>query len=88
MRRLSIEQLRTAPELAVLAILEASATTAIFALAAVYPELHEIHDPADDIATAIAALSVIEQARALGIALTRYRRALLRQRQHDDLLVF
>ena len=88
MTRLSIEQLGSAPELAVLAVLEVAASTAVLALAAVYPELQDIPDPADSTAATRAALSVIEHARALGGVLARYRRALLRQRQRDDLLPF
>lgn len=87
MMHISVEQLECAPELAVLAVLDAAARTAVLALGAFYPELHDIPDP-DDIDTAVAreALSVIEHARALGLAVARYRRALLRERLRDELL--
>ena len=89
MMHLSIEQLESAPEIAVLAVLDAAAGTAVLALAAVYPELQDIPEP-DDINAAATreALSVIEHARALGVALARYRRALLRDRLRDELLPF
>ena len=89
MMLLSIQQLESAPEIAILAVLDAAAGTAVLALGAVYPELHDIPDP-DDInaATTREALSVIEHARALGVALERYRRVLLRERLRDELLPF
>jgi hypothetical protein len=78
MMHLSIEQLASDPELAVLAVLDA-----------VYPELKDIPDP-DDVSAASTreALSVIEHARALGVALARYRCVLLRERLRDELLHF
>lgn len=88
MTRLSIEQLGNSPELAALALLDTAAGTAILALAAVYPELQDVLDPDDDTAALRAAMSVIEHARALGLALARYRRALARERQEVDLTPF
>lgn len=88
MTRLSIDQLGLAPELAVLTILEAAADTTVLALTAVYPELHDFHDPSDYSATTLAALAVIDHARAMRGALVRYRKAMLRARQGNLLLPF
>lgn len=91
MTRISIEQLGFAPEFGVLAILDVAADTAVLALAAAHPELQGIQDPDDNTTptgAALAALSVIEHARALAVALARYRRGLLRERHRDDILPF
>jgi len=88
MTRPSIEQLWTAPELAALAVLESAADMAVLALAAVYPEMHDIEDPNDHTDAMRAALSVIEHARALGFTLPRYRLALIRAQERDDALPF
>jgi hypothetical protein len=81
--KLSPERLMAAPELAALAVLDTALHVAIFALAAAWPELHGgdlIHDQTR------AALDVIEHARALSIALRRYRRTLaLADRRELDL---
>lgn len=87
MMRLSVEQLWTTPELAVLAVLETAADTAVLALAAIYPEMQDMH-PDDDTDALRAALSVIEHARALRVTLNHYRRALVRARERDDALPF
>ena len=86
--RLSIDQLGLAPELAVLTILETAADTTVLALAAAYPELQDFHDPSDYSATTLAALAVIDHARAMRGALLRYRKAMLRVRHGDQLLPF
>jgi hypothetical protein len=89
MMHLSTAQLESAPEIAVLAVLDAAANTAVLALAAVYPELQDIPAPDDvNAAPTREALSVIEHARALRVAIARYRRALLRERLRDELLPF
>jgi hypothetical protein len=89
MMHLAIEQLASDPELAVLAVLDAAAGAAVLTLAAVYPELKDTPDP-DDVSAASTreALSVIERARALGVALARYRCVLLRERLRNELLHF
>jgi len=86
--RLSIEQLGAAPELAVLVVLEAAADNAVLALATAYPELEDVEHPDDSTPATREALSVVEHARALGVALARYRRALLREQLRDDLMHF
>jgi len=80
-------ELRAAPELAILAILESSIDVAILALGAAYPEvegLADVHE-SDELR---AALTIMDMARALGAAVNRYRLALVLAREHDELLPF
>lgn len=84
---LSIEQLWVAPELASLAVLDAAIDMAILAIAAVHPELQE-PEHAETIAALRAATLVIEDARALGAAIARYRLVLRRDRDRADDLPF
>ena len=79
---LSIEQLWAAPELACLAVLDAAIDMAILAVAAVHPELQD-HQQVEPTAAVRAATLVIEDARALGAAITRYRLVLRRDRDRD-----
>jgi hypothetical protein len=87
----SFEQLSAAPELAILAVLETAASMAILALGAEYPELasdnFDRREP--DLR---AAVELIKLARAIDLAIARYRRALSsrheREREEADLLPF
>ena len=81
-----VEQLSAEPQLASLAILEAAANVAILALAAEHSELgdddiqrddHELH----------AALDLVDLARAIGITIMRYRRALAESRRNEQRLL-
>ena len=86
MTRLSVEQLWVAPELAALAVLQVAADTAVFALAAVYPEIQDL-DNHDDYPELRGALDIIDTARAVTACINRYKLALLRA-QRDELLPF
>ena len=82
--RLSYEKVLAAPELPALTVLETALQAASFALAAAWPELHGAdftiaHEQPR------AALEVIELARALCVALRRYRRTLDLSRREPDL---
>lgn len=79
--KLSADTLMAAPELAVVAVLEAALDATVFALAAAWPELQLGHDLRYD--EPRAALDVIEHARALAAALRGYRRALAAKRQRE-----
>jgi hypothetical protein len=87
----SFEQLAAAPELATLAVLETAAIMAILALGAEHPELAT--DNFDRPEPALrAAIELIKLARAIDLALARYRRALTnrdeREREEAELLPF
>lgn len=86
-RDLSIEQLWAAPELACLAVLDAAIDMAILAVASVHPELQD-HDSAEPTAALRAATVVIEDARALGASILRYRLVLRRPHDRADDLPF
>lgn len=81
--RVTYEQLLVAPELASLAVLEAVLDVASVALAAAWPELHDVdlcdHDEPR------AALDVLRRAADLVAAINRYRLALVvaDDRKHD-----
>lgn len=84
-----VEHLSAEPQLASLAVLETAASIAILALGAEYPELAyrdvALHDPPE----IRAALDLVELARGLDAAITRYRRALAEARENEsDLLPF
>ncbi len=87
MTRPSVQQLWVAPELAALAVLEVAADTAVLALAAVYPETHDL-DNHDDYPELRAALDLIDTARAVAACLNRYKLALLLAQERDNLLPF
>ena len=87
MTRPSVEQLWGAPELAALAVLEVAADTAVLALAAVYPEIHDL-DIRDDYPELRGALDIIDTARAVAVCVNRYRLALLLAQERDNLLPF
>lgn len=75
MMRPSFEQLSAAPELATLAVLETAATMAILALGTEYPELAT--DNFDQREPGLrAAIELIRLARAIDLAIARYRRTL------------
>ncbi len=74
MTPLTHDQLLGAPELAVLDLLENALDVGVLALAAAYPELHDLdHVTAPK---ALAALDIVDAARALGALINRYRLAL------------
>lgn len=84
MTRPTYEQLLAAPELASLALLEAAVDVAHVALAAAWPELHDI-DVASEHDEPRAALDVLQRASALVAAINRYRLVLVLaadQQQH------
>jgi hypothetical protein len=84
--KLSYPKLAAAPELGPLAVLDTALRIAILALAVAWPELHTDHLPCDE---PRAALDVIERARALALAVRRYRRALaVAAARRDDELPF
>jgi hypothetical protein len=84
---LSIEQLWAAPELACLAVLDTAIDMAILAVASVHPELQD-QERAEPTAALRAATLVIDDARALGAAIARYRHVLRRDRDRADDLPF
>jgi len=91
MTRPSFEQLSAAPELATLAVLETAASMAILALGAEYPELAS--DSVDRREPDLrAAIELIKLARAVDLAIARYRCAIAvrreREREEGELLPF
>jgi hypothetical protein len=71
---LTYDQLLGSPELAILDVLERTLDVVILVLAAAYPEMHDIdHVTAPE---ALAALDVVDAARALVVLVNRYRREL------------
>lgn len=72
MTRLTYEQLVAAPELGSLAVLEAALDVACVALAAAWPELHDI-DIACEHDEPRAALEILHRAGHLVAAVNRYR---------------
>jgi len=83
-KRPTYEQLLAAPELASLAVLEAVLEITGVALAAAWPELHDL-DLACEHDEPRAALEVLQRASDLIAAINRYRLALVRarDRQYD-----
>jgi hypothetical protein len=81
------DDLRAAPELAVLAVLESNINVAVLALGAAYPEIQGLADldESDDLR---AALAIMDMARALGAAVNRYRLAIVVARERDEPLPF
>ncbi|HEX7273202.1 MAG TPA: hypothetical protein VF420_13740 [Casimicrobiaceae bacterium] len=82
----TIDQLITAPELAILAALEDTLRVATLALAAAWPEIQEVDLSPDE--QPRTALDVIESARALTAAVNRYRLALAVDHARDQDLPF
>lgn len=84
MTRLTYEQLVATPELGSLAILEAALQVATVALAAAWPELHDIY-AANEHDEPRAALEILQLARPLLAAVHRYKLvlALAQAKQHD-----
>lgn len=84
MTRLTCEQLLAAPELASLAVLEAALDVASVALAAAWPELHDI-DIACEHDEPRAAFDILLRASNLAAAVNRYRLvlALTHTKQND-----
>jgi hypothetical protein len=82
----TIEQTTAAPELALLAVLEATLDVAVVALAAAWPELHCL-DLEPDCPASRTAFEIVERAHHLAAAINRYRLALAsaERRRYDDL---
>lgn len=68
-------ELATAPELAILAALEATIDVALIALVAAHPELQATDDAADPVSSLVASAAdnVIDKAQALADAIIGYR---------------
>ena len=81
------DDLHAAPELAVLAILEATADVAILTLGVSYPEIQDL-DEFHESDPPGAALAILDAARSLGAAINRYRIALVLAQKRDELLPF
>jgi hypothetical protein len=79
-----VDDIYAAPELAVLAVLEAAVDVALVAVAAAYPD-----DDEDDMPPVRRAADLLVDAgRELHAAINRYRLALVVARQRDRLLPF
>ncbi len=81
-------QVCEAPELAVLAVLDAALETSILAVAAACPDVHDVDDDRGDSPgrPARAARDLIDLARALSHAVRHYRRACdAERRRHENL---
>jgi hypothetical protein len=65
------DELLGSPELAVLDVLERTLDVAVLVLAAAYPEMHDIDHVT--VPQALAALDVVDAARALVVLVHRYR---------------
>jgi len=86
-RRPRVEDLYVAPELAILAVLEASVDVALVALVAAHPDDHELEDdpPAPE---KLAARALVAAIRDVADAVNRYRLATSRGRDRDNLMPF
>lgn len=77
-----VNELHAAPELAVLAALEATADVAVRALVAAHPEIQDhAQDESDEIRQAIA---ILHATSTLASAINRYRLALALAKRHFD----
>ena len=87
LRRPRVEDLYAAPELAVLAVLEAAVDVSFVALVAAHPDDHE---PEDDPPPPerVAARALIVAVRNVTDAVNKYRLALTRARHRDRLMPF
>jgi hypothetical protein len=83
-----LEDLYAAPELAVLATLETNARVAVLALAAAHPELQDVPAIDIDALELHAATGILDAARTLTNAINRYRLAIVRADQRDQILPF
>lgn len=87
LRRLRVEDLYAAPELAVLAVLEAAVDVSLVALVAAHPDDHELEDD-PPLPERVAARALVAAVRDVVDAVNRYRLALSRARDRDRLLPF
>jgi galactokinase len=71
-----VDHLRLAPELAILAVLEAALATATEMMAASHPEIRDGLDIAEDALDVVAAIALSRRAAELIAAINRYRLAL------------
>ena len=88
-RRPLVEDIYTAPELAVLAVLDAAVDVSLVALVAAHPDDHELEDdpaPPDR----LAARALVDAVRDVADAINCYRLAmrLVRDRDRDNLMPF
>jgi len=83
-----VDDLYAAPELAALALLEASALVAVLALGAAHPEIQDFDDNATEPSELRAAVAILDAARTLGENVNRYRLALVLAQHRDQLLPF
>ena len=82
------DDLHAAPELAVLALLEAAASVAILALGVAYPEMQDLDDRGAQPDELRAAMAILDGTRLLGETINRYRLALVLAQKYDELLPF
>lgn len=87
LRRPRVEDLYAAPELAVLAVLEAAVDISLVALVAAHPDDHELEDDPPP-PERVAARALVVAARDVADAVNQYRLALSRARDHDRLMPF
>jgi hypothetical protein len=87
LRRPRVEDLYAAPELAVLAVLEAAVDVSLVALVAAHPDDHELEDDPPQ-PERVAARALVVAVRVVGEAVNRYRLALSRARDRDHLMPF
>jgi hypothetical protein len=78
------DEVNTAPELAVLAVLDATLEAATRALVAAYPELCDDEGPPSTFEPVICGRRFLSRANKLQNALVRYRKAVLRERPKDS----
>lgn len=83
-----VDDLYAAPELAVLALLEASVHVAILALGAAHPEMQDLDDYDKEPHELRAAVAILDAARILGENINRYRLAIVLASRRDELLPF
>jgi len=87
LRRPRVEDLYAAPELAVLAVLEAAVDVSLVALVAAHPDDHELEDDPPP-PERVAARALVEAVRNVADAVNRYRLALRLSRDRDRIMPF
>jgi hypothetical protein len=87
LRRPRVEDLYAAPELAVLAVLEAAVDVSLVALVAAHPDEHELEDDPPP-SERVAARALVVAVRVVADAVNQYTLALSRARDRDRLMPF
>lgn len=87
LRRPRVEDLYAAPELAVLAVLEAAVDVSLVALVAAHPDDHELEDDPPP-PERVAARALVEAVRDVADAVNRYRLASRLSRDRDRIMPF